>query len=72
MTAAIRKNIAQYDAALTAAQRRIDNAWLDRRLANLNTPADEFAAHACTQRQAEYAAAKLALAAQFNIPANLA
>jgi hypothetical protein len=72
MKTATRKAIAQYDEACQAAQRRIDNEWIDRRLADMTVPADEFAARASTQRQAEYAAAKLALAAEYGIPANLA
>jgi hypothetical protein len=64
MTATLRKNIAQYDAACIIARRRIDSQWLDKRLASMTPIADD--------RDAEFAAAKLALAAQFNIPANLA
>jgi len=64
MTATLRKNIAKFDAECIAARRRIDSNWLDRRLASMTPIADD--------RDAQYTAAKLALAAQHGIPNNMA
>jgi hypothetical protein len=72
MTAAIRKAIAQYDAACQAAEKRIQSEWSGRILAVMSPPLEERIANARVHVQAEFTAAKLALAAQFNIPSNLA
>lgn len=64
MKPALRKAIAKFDAECIAARRRIDSNWLDRRLASMTPIADD--------RDAQYAAAKLALSAEFGIPSNLA
>lgn len=63
MKPALREAIAQYDEACRAAQRRTDNAWIDKRLASMTAVADD--------RQAEYAAAKKSLAMEHGIHANL-
>jgi hypothetical protein len=72
MTAAIRKAIAQYDAACRAAEKRIQSEWSGRILAVISPPLEERIANARAQVQAEYDAAKLALAAVYGIPANMA
>lgn len=67
-----RKAVAFYDAACRDAEKRIQSEWSGRILAVVSPPLEERIAHARVQVQAEYAAAKLALAAQYGIPANLA
>ena len=63
MSAKLRKAINAYDEAINAARKQIDNAWLDRRLADMTTP---------DSRPAEYDRARLTLAAQYGIPSNMA
>jgi hypothetical protein len=72
MKPALRKAIAQYDAACQAAEKRIQSEWSGRTLAVMSPPLEERIANARAQVQAEFAAMKLALAAEFGIPSNLA